>query len=38
MTDDTATIIAITCLYSTGHWIGASVLLALFAYGAMIRA
>lgn len=28
MTDQTALTIAIVCLYSTGHWIGATFLLA----------
>jgi hypothetical protein len=28
MSDQTAVTIAIVCLYSTGHWIGATVLVA----------
>jgi hypothetical protein len=32
MSDITAITIAIVCLYSTGHWIGATVLLAWLAW------
>ena len=33
MTDSVAILIAIVCLYSTGHWIGATVLLVPWLVG-----
>jgi hypothetical protein len=35
MTNEYAALIATTCLYSTGHWIGATVLLVLAVFAAI---